>query len=132
MECRRSAEAVHDGKAETAGFHGFGKQHVRTGGVRVAQQRKDAVGHGGFVVAEGFGAALAVGGDMGCSLGPWLSGLTTDLVIAHTPAETLTNLGLTAEQLGLRSGMLAGVFFTLLLIAGLLISKKLKTADERK
>ena len=79
-----------------------------------------------------FFALLAVGGDIGCSLGPWLSGLTTDLVIAHTPAETLTHLGLSAEQLGLRSGMLAGVFFTLLLIAGLLISKKLKTADERK
>jgi len=76
-------------------------------------------------------ALMAVGGDIGCSLGPWLSGLTTDLVIAHTSPETLASLGLTAQQLGLRSGMLAGVFFTLLLIAGLLISKRMKTDSEK-
>ena len=78
-----------------------------------------------------FFALMAVGGDIGCSLGPWLSGLTTDLVIAHTSPETLASLGLTAQQLGLRSGMLAGVFFTLLLIAGLLISKRMKTNSEK-
>jgi len=78
-----------------------------------------------------FFALMAVGGDIGCSLGPWLSGLTTDLVIAHTSPETLASLGLTAQQLGLRAGMLAGVFFTLLLIVGLLISRRMKTASEK-
>lgn len=47
-----------------------------------------------------FFALMAVAGDIGCSLGPWLSGLTTDLVIAHAPAQRLAQLGLSAEQLG--------------------------------
>ena len=69
-----------------------------------------------------FFALMAVAGDIGCSLGPWLSGLTTDLVIAHAPAQRLAQLGLSAEQLGLKAGMLVGAFFSLLLLAGLALS----------
>lgn len=69
-----------------------------------------------------FFALMAVAGDIGCSLGPWLSGLTTDLVIAHAPPQRLAQLGLSAEQLGLKAGMLAGAFFSLLLLAGLALS----------
>lgn len=40
-----------------------------------------------------FFALMAVAGDIGCSLGPWLSGLTTDLVIAHATPQRLGAAG---------------------------------------
>jgi fucose permease len=63
-------------------------------------------------------ALLAVAGDMGCALGPWISGVITDGVIARTPAGGL----LSPEAAGLRAGMLSGAFFSLLLIAALAVS----------
>ena len=55
-------------------------------------------------------AILAAGGDIGASLGPWLISLVTEQGPRWAPVAGLTaGLGLSAEQLGLRLGMLAGV-----------------------
>jgi MFS family permease len=49
-------------------------------------------------------ALLAASGSLGCSIGPWVSGIVTDFTMLRLPA--WTNLG--AEQFGLRAGLLAG------------------------
>lgn len=52
-------------------------------------------------------ALLAAGGDIGASVGPWLTGVVTDVTIGLAPQ----NFVVSAEQLGLRVGMLVAVIF---------------------
>ncbi len=60
-------------------------------------------------------AMMAAGGDMGASVGPQLVGVVADGVIAsQTGGELATKLGLTAEQLGMKAGMLVGMLFPLM------------------
>lgn len=54
-------------------------------------------------------ALMAAGGDLGASIGPQMIGMITDAVVAGG----FTAFGLTPDQLGMRAGMLAGVFFPL-------------------
>lgn len=62
-------------------------------------------------------AFMAVGGDLGASIGPQLVGTVTDLVIGNpTLSAIATDLGFSAEQLGLKLGMLGGMLFPLLAI----------------
>lgn len=56
---------------------------------------------------------LAVMGDIGCSVGPAIMGAVSDGVKG-----AFTVPGLTPDQLGLRSGMLTGVIFPLILLFG--------------
>ena len=61
-------------------------------------------------------ALLAAAGSLGCSIGPWLSGVATDLSMQWMPAGIAFGAGLYsfgAEQLGLRIGLLIGAFFPL-------------------
>lgn len=59
-------------------------------------------------------AMMAAGGDLGASVGPQLIGLITDAVIAHPGAVPLAqSLGLGADQLGMKLGMLTGMIFPL-------------------
>ena len=59
-------------------------------------------------------AILACGGDIGCSLGPWLIGLLTDHLPQLPAVSTLAgSLGLSADQIGLRLGMLGSAIFPL-------------------
>ncbi len=58
-------------------------------------------------------ALLAMGGDLGCSIGPWLAGTMSDLSIS---------LHLSPE--GLRFGLLTTLIFPLILLAGLLLLKR--------
>ncbi len=59
-------------------------------------------------------ALLAAFGDIGCSLGPWLTGLVSDLVQGDAAAMSqAAAAGLTAEQVGLKSGLAAAAFFQL-------------------
>lgn len=62
-------------------------------------------------------AALAFFGDLGASVGPWLTGIISDAVsaIPHA-AETAAGLGLSPDQLGLKAGILVGAIFPLLLL----------------
>ena len=54
----------------------------------------------------------ALFGDLGCALGPGIAGIVAD-AIGNSPAllELGENLGLTAEQIGLRGGILVGTIF---------------------
>ena len=67
-------------------------------------------------------AIMAAGGDLGASIGPQLVGLITDGVCA-SPAlvSAATSLGLTADQFGMKLGILAGMCFPL--CAGILYQK---------
>ncbi|MBE6559970.1 MAG: MFS transporter [Ruminococcaceae bacterium] len=59
-------------------------------------------------------AMMASGGDLGASVAPQLVGIITDLTIAApAAADFAASLGLAPEQLGMKLGMLAGMFFPL-------------------
>lgn len=60
-------------------------------------------------------AMMAAGGDLGASIAPQLLGLVTDSVAASSlGAELGATLGLTAEQVGLKAGMLVCSLFPIL------------------
>ncbi len=67
-------------------------------------------------------ALMAAGGDLGGSVGPQLVGLITDAVIA-SPASVgfAEKLGLTAEQLGMKAGMISAMVFPVIAIVLYLI-----------
>ena len=83
-------------------------------------------------------AILALGGDIGCSVGPWLTGTVSDAVVnlVNNSSGIFKNLldsGLTPEQLGLRAGFLSAVIFPLLMLIGVvLLSKSGKKTNEKK
>ncbi|MEA4824354.1 MAG: MFS transporter [Clostridiaceae bacterium] len=66
-------------------------------------------------------ALMAAGGDIGCALGPWLSGLLSDAVVRSTAAA--------ADQAGLRAGLLLGAVFPL---GGLMAQLALLKSDTRR
>lgn len=57
----------------------------------------------------------ALFGDLGCAIGPGIAGLVADAV-SNSPRfiEIAANTGLSAEQIGLRGGILIGIFFPVL------------------
>lgn len=59
-------------------------------------------------------AMMAAGGDLGASVGPQLVGIITDFAIEN-PAlgEMASSMGIMAEQLGMKMGMLVGMLFPL-------------------
>ena len=60
-------------------------------------------------------AMMAAGGDLGASVGPQLVGIITDAVIANPEAVSFAaKFSLTAEQLGMKTGMLCGMLFPLI------------------
>lgn len=60
-------------------------------------------------------ALMAAGGDLGASIAPQLLGIVTDTVSASSLGLSLaTKLSLTAEQIGLKAGMLVTAIFPLL------------------
>ncbi|MDI9470216.1 MAG: MFS transporter [Bacillota bacterium] len=62
---------------------------------------------------------LAVAGDLGCAMGPWLAGLVSAAVMAApTAADTAARFGFTVTELGLRTGILIGLVFSVLLSVG--------------
>ena len=62
-------------------------------------------------------ALMAAGGDCGASVGPLLVGFITDFAIADQGIISLAQqLGTSAEQLGMKMGMLVGMLFPLMAI----------------
>ncbi len=62
-------------------------------------------------------AMMAAGGDLGASVGPQLVGIVTDFTITHPSlCELAEKLNLTAEQLGMKFGLLIGMLFPLIAI----------------
>lgn len=67
-------------------------------------------------------ALMAAGGDLGASVAPQLLGIVVDGVKAAPWAETLgKHLSLTAEQVGMKAGMLVTALFPLLGVAVVLV-----------
>lgn len=70
-------------------------------------------------------ALLAAGGDIGASIGPWLTGVITDMSEKIIPIQFLSQTELTIEQLGLRAGILLSTLYPLsCLISHLILKKK--------
>lgn len=68
---------------------------------------------------------LAVCGDIGCSVGPWMAGKISDAVEQGSLMLPLwEGRGFNLEQIGLRSGLLAAILFPLLMFLGLALSKR--------
>jgi hypothetical protein len=60
-------------------------------------------------------ALMAAGGDMGASLAPQLLGIVVDSVsVSPAAAELGLRLGISAEQVGLKAGMLVTAVFPLI------------------
>lgn len=86
---------------------GFCVSMLWPGNLVVASERYPA---GGVFIY----AMMAAGGDLGASVGPQLIGLITDSVSASGYfAEVALSFGITAEQLGMKMGMLVGALFPL-------------------
>ncbi len=62
---------------------------------------------------------LAMSGDIGCSLGPWLIGLISSAA-AEAPAFSAQAAAMGADAFGLRAGLLLATVFPILLFAGIL------------
>ena len=73
---------------------------------------------------------LAVAGDIGCSVGPWLTGIISTAIESN---QTLVlfgeNMGFTAEQFSIKLGVLSGIIFPLIAFI-CAISGKLKVKEN--
>ena len=75
-------------------------------------------------------AMMAAGGDLGASVGPQLLGIVADAVgAAPFAAELASKLSLTAEQIGMKAGMLVGALFPL---CAILVYVKLHRDAKKK
>lgn len=62
-------------------------------------------------------AIMAAGGDLGASIGPQLVGIVTDTAIRNPSlAEFAQSIGITAEQLGMKAGILVASLFPILAV----------------
>lgn len=71
---------------------------------------------------------LAIFGDVGGSIGPWLAGFSSDWIKRSSLIDWIsgaTNLG--ADQIGLKAGLLVGMIFPILLFIGALMMRKERT-----
>lgn len=88
-------------------FTGFCVSMLWPGSLIVASDRFP---HGGVFIF----AMMAAGGDLGASVGPQLVGVITDFAIENPfLCEMAGNMGIMAEQLGMKIGMLVGMLFPL-------------------
>ncbi len=70
---------------------------------------------------------MAVFGDVGASLGPWLAGLASDLAQESALIQQRAQAtGLSLDQLGLKCGLLLGCVFPIIMLVGLMLFRKSK------
>lgn len=75
---------------------------------------------------------LAIFGDLGAAIGPWMAGVVSDFVSQAPKFINFgTNYGLTNEQTGLKFGILVGMIFPVLMVVGTLMFKR-KSVDPRE
>ena len=75
-------------------------------------------------------ALMAAGGDLGCSLSPQLMGIIADVVSgSDIGAKIASSLKMTADQIGMRAGLLFSALFPIL---GLIIAIVMKIYFKRK
>ena len=90
------------------GFTGFCVSMLWPGSLLVASSR---IPTGGVFIY----AMMAAGGDLGASVGPQLVGIVTDYVMQSKDIVQLVNkYGYTAEQVGMKCGMLTGMILPFL------------------
>lgn len=70
---------------------------------------------------------LAIFGDIGAGIGPWIAGVVSDRV---QKSGQIVQMGhsLNAEQIGLKTGLLVGMIFPIMLVVGVLLLKKVRVA----
>jgi fucose permease len=69
---------------------------------------------------------LAISGTLGCSLGPWLTGLVSDLSQNSAIVQNWSaSRGFGLEQAGLRTGLLVGIVFPILMLVGMAALQRL-------
>jgi Major Facilitator Superfamily. len=101
-------------------FCGFGASLMWPGMLSLTAKRCPTGGTALFAI-------LALAGDAGCSIGPWLCGVVSDAVISSAKgAEMAQNMGLKLEQVGLKAGLLATSVFPLVMMIGVFIMKEKK------
>ena len=104
-------------------FTGFFVSMLWPGSLIVSSKR--VIGGGVMVYAM-----MAAGGDLGASIGPQLVGSVTDIIISLPASASLAEtFGLSAEQLGIKIGLLSGAIFPL--VACLIFGYILKTSVRR-
>lgn len=70
---------------------------------------------------------LALGGDIGCSVGPWVTGAVSDLYLELNKAtELIENL----SNRAIKTGLLAAIVFPVMMAVFLLIMRKIKTRPD--
>lgn len=68
---------------------------------------------------------LAVFGDVGASIGPWMAGLVSDLAQqSHKLFAMGQAYGMAPDQIGLKTGLLSAIIFPIMLIVSLIMLKK--------
>ncbi|MHB1357832.1 MAG: MFS transporter [Anaerolineae bacterium] len=68
---------------------------------------------------------LAIMGDLGCALGPWIAGVVSDVGRRSTALLQIGAAGgMSADQIGLRAGILAAIIFPIGMLVGVLLFKK--------
>ena len=68
---------------------------------------------------------LALAGDLGCSLGPWLTGAVSDAAQRLPFLQgVMQESGMAPDQWGLRAGLAVAVIFPLLLVIGIVFLRK--------
>jgi len=110
------------------GLCGFGVSVLWPGMLAFTSSQNPGAGAGLF-------ALLALGGDIGCSIGPWVCGGTCSAVSSLAQSnESFMKLskavGLEPEQLGLRSGFLVSALFPLLMLIGLIILSRIGSRNN--
>jgi len=98
-------------------FCGFGASLLWPGMLSLTAKRCPTGGTALFAI-------LALAGDAGCSVGPWLCGVVSDAVISSSKGvEIAQSYGLKLEQVGLKAGLLATSIFPLIMIIGVFVMK---------
>ncbi len=83
-------------------------------------------------------AILALGGDIGCSLGPWVTGTVSDAVSKFAVNNEAFiggngSFDFDYQQIGLRSGFLAATVFPLMMLVGVILLLKIgKRSNDKK
>ena len=84
--------------------------------------------HGGVFIY----AMMAAGGDLGASVSPQLTGIITDAVAKSSFASSLGEaLGITAEQVAMKCGIMTGVVFSLIAVFVYLRMLSIKKKEEK-
>lgn len=72
---------------------------------------------------------LAIFGDIGAAVGPWIAGVVSDFVQkADINYAMQVEQILSAEQVGLKAGLLVAIIFPIMLVVGIILLKKVKVS----